>query len=52
MRSVIAQKPHIGKIVQPVGIVYHHRVGWAIAKGQIFLEDLLDALLVELDILI
>ena len=52
MRTKIAQKPDIGQIIQPFGIIDHNGIGRTIAKGQVFFKHSADALLVILDILV
>ncbi len=44
MHAELAQEGDIAQLVQPVGVVDHHRVGRACAEGQEFLEGPLDAL--------
>ena len=42
MLSHLAQEGDIFELVEPVGIVDHHRISGAIAKGQETFEDTLD----------
>ena len=40
------------KAVEPIGIINHQSIGWAVTKSQIFFKNAFDAVFVNFDILI